>query len=163
MKLAFALLAAVLTASAFGSTPGLSSDDPAVHIRKLMADQFDKPEQRLQVDPVVVVADHAIAGWTQGDMGGRALLRRKGHQWQIVLCSGDQLKSVDTLTKVGLAAGPAKHLAASLAAAEAKTDPARLAMFAKFDGILMLDGSGHHPPAGHHPPHGAPAHKPPGH
>lgn len=168
MRFAF-VLGAVLMASPVGLAPALASDDPAVHIRKLMADQFDKPEQRLQVDPVVVVSDHAIAGWVQGDMGGRALLRRKGHAWHIVLCSGDQLKSADTLIKVGIAAAAANQLAASLAAAEAKTDPARLAMFAKFDGILMLDGSGHHPPAGHHapaghhPPHGAPAHKPPVH
>ena len=43
------------------------------------------------VDPVVVEGDHAIAGWVQGDMGGRAHLRRKGHDWQLVLCSGDPL------------------------------------------------------------------------
>lgn len=120
---------------------------------------FDKPDARLVVEPVVVSGDHAIAGWSQGDMGGRALLRKKGHVWGVVLCAGDDLKKTDVLTKVGLPAAAAKALSASLAAAEAKLPPDRLALFSKFDGLVMVGGNDHHgrtPPAGHHP-HG---HKP---
>jgi hypothetical protein len=140
-----------------------SADSDTDAIRKLMAGQFDKPEQRLSVDPIAVAGDHAIAGWVQGDMGGRALLRRKGHDWQIVLCAGDHIRTADALQKVGLAAAVARDLAHRLAAAEAKTDPARLAMFAKFDSILMLDGSGQHPPGHHGGGHHPPASKPAGH
>jgi hypothetical protein len=130
----------------------LASDQDA--IRAVMMQTFDKPEERLVVDPVVASGDHAIAGWSQGDMGGRALLRKKGHAWEIVLCAGDDLKKADVLTKVGLPAAAAKTLSASLAAAEAKLPPDRLALFSKFEGLVMVGGDGHHghgQPAGLHP------------
>jgi hypothetical protein len=120
-------------------------------VRHLLHTTFDKPESRLVVDPIAVAGEHSVAGWTQGDMGGRALLRRKGHEWQLVLCSGDQLKSAETLAKVGLSADAAKTLSAQLAEAESKLSPARLALFSKFDGIVMMDAAGHHPPS--HAPH----------
>jgi hypothetical protein len=58
-----------------------------------------------------------------------------------------------------LAATAAKSLSAGLAAAEAKVPPDRLALFSKFEGLLMVSEDSHHghsQPAGHHP-HG---HKP---
>lgn len=132
-------------------------DDDA--IRHVLMSTFDKPEARLVVDPVVTSGDHAIAGWSQGEMGGRALLRKKGHAWDIILCAGDDLKKADVLIKVGLPEADAKALSAALAAAEAKVPPDRLALFSKFEGLVMVGGDGHHrhgQPAGHHP-HG---HKP---
>ena len=122
-------------------------------IKALMAAQFDRPEQRLLVNPVVIEGDHAIAGWVQGDMGGRALLRRKGHDWQLVLCSGDQIKAADALVQIGLPKPVATLLAKRLADAESRLPQTTLAMFSKFDGIVMMDAAGHHPPA-HHPHHG---------
>ena len=139
------------------SAPAFASDQDA--IRHVLMSTFDKPDQRLVVDPVVAAGDHAIAGWSQGDMGGRALLRKRGHAWEIVLCAGDDLKKADVLTKVGLPAAAAKTLSASLAVAEARLPPDRLALFSKFEGLVMVGGDGHHghgQPAGHHP-HG---HKP---
>jgi hypothetical protein len=35
-------------------------------------------------------------------MGGRALLRRKGQDWELILCAGDGIKSRDALAKVGI-------------------------------------------------------------
>jgi hypothetical protein len=46
-------------------------------IRQLLFSAFDKPNSRLDVEPIVVAGDYAIAGWSQSDMGGRALLRRR--------------------------------------------------------------------------------------
>lgn len=121
-------------------------------IRSLLNATFDKPESRLVVDPVAIAGEHSIAGWTQGDMGGRALLRRKGREWQLVLCSGDDLKSADTLANVGLPIDAARTLAARLAESEGKLAPARLALFSKFEGLVMMDAVGQHPPQ-HHPHH----------
>ena len=132
------------------------ADDDVEGIRRLMAGMFDRPESRLSVDPIVAVDGHAIAGWSQGDMGGRALLRKAHGSWQLILCSGDPLKSADALTKMGLPVETATLLAARLAEAEAKIPAERLALFAKFDGIVMMDSSGQHPPTPHaggqHPP-----------
>lgn len=128
-------------------------------IRHVLMSTFDKPEARLVVDPVAVSGEYAIAGWSQGDMGGRALMRKKGHAWEIVLCAGDDLKKADVLIKVGLPAAAANSLATNLAAEEAKLAPDRLSLFSKFEGMVMVSGDSQHgpaQPAGHHP-HG---HKP---
>ena len=122
--------------------------DPAadkLEIQKIMLSTWDKPVSPLRVDPVVVVSDYAIAGWTQGDMGGRALLRRKAGEWTIVLCSGDALKSAETLTKAAVPAAVAAALAKDLVEAERRLDPALVAQLARFDGLVMMDQAGNHP------------------
>lgn len=157
MKRCHRLVALAIMAAALVASGAARAEDrtPEAQIVSLLTSTFDRPYSKLQVDPVVVAADHAIAGWSQGGMGGRALLRRKGHAWQLVLCSGDQLKSADNLIKMGLPADVAKSLAAKLGEAESKVAAARLALFAKFDGIVMMDQHGNHPPAQarQHPTH----------
>jgi hypothetical protein len=156
MRWSVGFAAIAMVALAYMS-PAVASDQDA--IRHVLMSTFDKPDARLVVDPVVVSGDHAIAGWSQGDMGGRALLRKKGHAWDVVLCAGDDLKRTDVLSKVGLPAADAKTLSAALAVAEAGVPPERLALFSKFEGLVMVGGDGGHghgQPAGHHP-HG---HKP---
>ena len=123
------------------------ADDKA-SIQAVMKGTWEKPEAPLRVEPIVVVGDHAIVGWVQGDMGGRALLRRKAGAWMVVLCSGDALKSADELKKAAVPADQAATLAKSLADAESRLDPALLVQFAKFEGLVTMDQSGHHPP--HH-------------
>ena len=134
------------------ATAGAQNHTAEAAIKALMAAQFDRPEERLTVNAVVVEGDHAIAGWVQGDMGGRALLRRKGHEWQLVLCSGDQIKAAEALVQIGLPKAAAASLAQQLAEAESKLPQATLAMFSKFDGIVMMNAAGNHPPP-HHPHH----------
>ncbi|MFN3546912.1 MAG: copper uptake system-associated protein [Mesorhizobium sp.] len=124
-------------------------------IRHLMMATFDKPEAPLTVEPIVVRGDLAVAGWAQGEMGGRALLRRQGDAWQLTLCSGDALKQAAALMHFGLNETEAADMAAAIAKAEADVDPALLAKFSSFDGVVMMDEEGHHPPAhgSDHKPH----------
>lgn len=122
------------------------SDEDA--IRHVLHGTFDRPDSRLMVEPVVVASDYGIAGWTQGDMGGRALLRRKGGEWVVVLCSGDALKSADALTKAAVPPATARELEKALAGAEASLDPKIVAQFSRFEGLVMMDEAGQHPP--HH-------------
>ncbi|WP_162826816.1 copper uptake system-associated protein [Pseudolabrys taiwanensis] len=114
-----------------------------------MMAQFDKPDAPLTVAPVVIVADHAIAGWTQADMGGRALLRRKNGVWAIVLCAGDQLTTSEALRMAGLSDDHAQSLIAALSDAESKIAPERIAMFGRFEGLVTMDDHGGHPPHHH--------------
>ena len=89
--------AAMLPVLAYGVEP---TDQEA--IRKTMVATWDKPDARLQVGPVVVVSDRAIAGWTQGDRGGRALLGRDARgQWQVTACGGDGLREARILELTG--------------------------------------------------------------
>jgi hypothetical protein len=71
-------------------------------ITRMLHSTFDRPEAKLTVDPIVVEDAYAIADWTQGDMGGRALLPRKVAAWTLILCAGDGLKSTDLLKRAGV-------------------------------------------------------------
>jgi len=118
-----------------------------VSIRHVLMATFDKPEARLIVDPVVVVGVHAVAGWSQGERGGRALLMRHGTAWRITLCAGDGLKQAKVLREAGISQANADALAQGLATAEAKLPAAQRAKFSTFDGVVRMDANGQHPPA----------------
>lgn len=122
------------------------------NIRHLMRGTWDRPESPLTVAPVVVVGQFAVAGWIQGEMGGRALLHNKNGAWAIAFCSGDALKEAKTLAELGVPAADAPRLAAALAAAESKLDPKSVAMFARFAGLVKMDEHGNHPPGHGHEP-----------
>ncbi|MEY4751226.1 MAG: hypothetical protein RIQ60_3440 [Pseudomonadota bacterium] len=124
--------------------PMPKGDVPA--IRHVLMAMFDKPEARLKVDPVIVEGRHAVADWSQGERGGRALMRRDAGQWQIVLCAGDGLKQAAMLRDAGLDSAAAERLATRLAAAEARLDQAQLARLASFEGVVTMGADGHHPP-----------------
>jgi hypothetical protein len=142
--------ATVLIALAIGGTAlAPARADEGADLKQIHATlnaMFDKPEARLAVDPIVIEQRFAIAGWTQGDMGGRGLLRKEASGWLLILCSGDGLKTPALLKEAGMSEDAAKRLATKLAAAEAKIDPARVAQFSRFDGVVYM-GKDH--PAGH--------------
>lgn len=119
-------------------------------VRHILMQMFDKAEQRLAVEPVTVEGDIAVAGWAQGEMGGRALLRRQGDNWHLILCSGDALKEATSLQQFGLTAEQAETMAAAVVIAEARLDPSVVQKFSRFDGVMMMQADGSHPPVGGH-------------
>ena len=91
-----------------------------------------------------MAGDHAIADWMQGDMGGRALLRRKQASWVVTLCAGDAMKSSEALKTAGVPQPEAIQLARDLAVAESGLAPEQVAMFSRFEGLVTLDSASHH-------------------
>ena len=144
MKPSFAIVAALLWTSA--AVAGRDEDA----VRDLLHTTFDKPEVRLVVDPVVVTNGYSIAGWTQGWMGGRALLQHRQGRWVLILCAGDGIRSPESLRQIGLAASVAHSLSEKLAEAERLTTSERVAMFGRFEGLIKIDEAGDHPSASHH-------------
>lgn len=143
---------AILRAAALAlllAPAGARADDVA-DIHHLMMATFDRPEAPLVVKPVTVQGELAIAGWVQGDMGGRALLRKEDGAWELSLCAGDALTRGDSLEQLGLAPDEAEALAAAVVAAEATIDPASRAKFSSFEGIVTMEGDGAHPPTEAH-------------
>jgi len=130
-------LAGVISAATAWAAP-LAADETT--IASLLHGMFDKPGETLLVEPVVVAGDHAIADWTQGQMGGRALLRRGQQQWTLILCAGDGIKTAEAMQMGGVPPADAKALETGLATAEAKLSPERLAMFSRFEGLVRMDG-----------------------
>ena len=127
-----------ISALAAGGLARADSAEPT-KIAAILHGMFDKPEARLNVAPVVVSGDHAIADWAQGEMGGRALLRKRQQAWVVILCAGDGIKTRDALTKAGVPAADAARLEQDLAAAEARLATKDVAMFSRFEGLVMMD------------------------
>ncbi|WP_144289982.1 copper uptake system-associated protein [Ideonella sp. A 288] len=146
----FAISVLLLTATILPRTGTATDHAFADAIRDVLMDSFDKPEARLTVAPIAVIGIHGLAGWTQGDRGGRALLRRSGHGWVVVACGGDGLKELDVLRDAGLPAVDAVALVRAMDVAEARLPAEQRALFSTFDGLLRLDG-----PPGHAGAHGA--------
>lgn len=108
-----ALLAGACSAS---RSPAGQADRQAILAQMHAA--WDRPDIRLDAGPVVIEGDYAVADWTQGALGGRALLKRGDGAWTTVLCAGDGIRDADGLVEVGVPAAVAKILAERLAEAE---------------------------------------------
>jgi hypothetical protein len=138
-------------ASAFVVVSAAQPASDREHIQHLLMATFDKPEGRLQVAPVAIVGDNSVAGWVQDDKGGRALLRKKQGKWTLILCSGDSLKDAKQLEQVGVSSADARALSSQLAEQEAQLSAGYVALLSTFEGIVMMDQSGNHPPHQAHP------------
>lgn len=144
LAMAFWVLWSGLALAQPGGSQAFGSPETAA-IRQVLMSQFDRPASPLTVEPIVVRGPNAIAGWAQGDRGGRALLALQGGQWQITLCAGDALKTPALLQEAGLSAADAQALARSLAQAEAALPADRVARLSRFDGVLRMQADGQHP------------------
>jgi hypothetical protein len=133
---AFVLL--VPASRSFANTP----DQTAIMV--VMHGMFDKPNVELVIDPVVVEDGFAVADWIQGDMGGRAFLRKDAKKWTLVLCTGDEIRSTEALKASGVPAGTAERLASAIVEAEKGIPPDRLTKFASFQGVVRMDDQAHH-------------------
>lgn len=121
----------------------------AAQIRTAIKSQFDKPDAPVEVAPVAISGAHAVAGWVQADRGGRALMRREGAAWRIVLCGGDPLVSAERLSETGVPAADARAIADALAEGEARLPAAHREMFSRFEGIVEVSPASPH--SHHHP------------
>lgn len=130
----------------------LAHGNDVTDITAVMKKQFDRPDAPLVVQPVTVLGDYAVAGWTQAGKGGRALLQKDKHHWVIAVCAGDGLSRADVLKTTGMPAAHADRMAIAVAAAESKLSQEQLKLFASFEGMVRID-----PVAGHGAPvaHGA--------
>ena len=126
-----------------------AADGGTSAIRTLLMHRFDKPEARLVVEPVVVRGGHAVAGWVQGERGGRALLLLEHGKWKLVACAGDAFKEAAELELAGITPADARSLAKSLAAAEAKLPAEQVRKLSLFEGVMRMDADGSRPPHAH--------------
>ena len=105
---------------------------------------FNRPEAPLQVNPVVVEGGRAVAGWVQGNMGGRALLQKRQGAWEVVICAGDSLRDPATYVLNGMDEAAAVRLAAKVRSAEAALPAATVHQFSLFSGSVRgQDHTGH--------------------
>jgi hypothetical protein len=131
-----------------------AQDGNAHQITAVMKKQFDRPDAPLTVNPVTVEGDYAVAGWTQGKKGGRALLQKENGQWRISVCGGDGLTQAKVLETTGMHPPMAQKLAAATLVAESSLSAGKRRMFASFEGMVKIDAN--QADHGQHNAHGAP-------
>ncbi len=102
-------------------------------VRSLIAHTYDQPAHKVETDPIAIAGNYAIADWMQGERGGRALLRKAGAGWEIMVCGGDGLKQADALHGAGIAPRDASELLRKLGEVERMVSPERLRRFGLFD------------------------------
>ncbi|GEM_PF-5001178 len=90
------------------------------------------------IAPIVLDGDTAIAGWTLGHMGARALLRRSSDGWHVEMWSGPSLSLPTTLTSRGVPRSVGDRLRSELSATEAALGTAFIARFDAFPGTVLL-------------------------
>ncbi len=121
-------------------------------IRHILLSTWDKPEAPLQINYVAVVSNHALAGWTQGTRGGRALMfKQASGEWMVQACGGDGLKEIKTLEQSDIASADAKALAERANVAEKTLPDTTRKLLSTFDQQPAAMPAPHH----HHADHSA--------
>lgn len=97
---------------------------------------LDAPEAI--VAPIVLADDMAIAGWSAGDTGARAFLRRGSGGWRVELWSNGSLLLPATLTSLGVPRPAAGRLRAEMEAQETALGPEFSRRFDAFPGTAHV-------------------------
>jgi hypothetical protein len=101
-------------------------------IQAVIGKTYDKPNNKVNTTPISIADDFAVADWTQGKRGGRALMKRIDGNWEILACGNDGLKDTKSLVKAGMSEKTASAIVKKLADLEKLEDPRRLAKFNLF-------------------------------
>lgn len=129
--------------------PTAAVADDAAEIAQVIKKTWEKPDALIRVAPVSINGGYAVAGWIQGERGGRALLKKDG-AWRVVLCSGDGIRSAEGLRGAGVPEVVASSLASEMATAEAALPSADIAKFSLFEGSVPVTDDSHAPHHHHH-------------
>ena len=121
-----------------------TEEESRARIQKLISTTFDRPDLKVQTDPIVIEGKVAIADWTQGQKGGRALLRRKHADWEIIACGGAGFKDPSAIASAGISKEIANNITAKLKTAEATLSPQKIKQLDSFDGVVTMGHGMHH-------------------
>ncbi len=143
---AASLFAFAANVSAHSQTEEVSQEK----IKTLISKTFDQPKLPVKTSPIVIEGKVAIADWVQGQRGGRALLRRKHEDWEIIACGGAGFKDPSGIAAVGISKEIATNITAKLSAAEAKLSPQLIKQFDSFDGVVNMVHDAKHSPNSKH-------------
>jgi len=117
-----------------------ANGNDSVAMTKTMKSMFDKADAPLSVDALTASSEYSLASWTQQSKGGRALLKKAGTTWEIVVCGGKDLLQKTALEKVGLSHQQAHKLVADLKKIENQLPVSKRQQFDSF----QLGEQSHH-------------------
>ena len=141
----FALLFVVATCLFSNAIAHPQTEEESLErIQKLISKTFDRPDLKVQSDPIVIEGKVAIADWVQGEKGGRALLTRKHVDWEIIACGGAGFKDPAVIAAAGISKRIANNITEKLKIAEAKLPPQKIKQLDSFDGVVTMGRSSRH-------------------
>ncbi len=145
-KLSLVIVSAVSLLISAGSVGAHSQTEEVSRekIKTLISKSFDQPNLPVKTSPIVIEGKVAIADWVQGQKGGRALLRRKHADWEIIACGGAGFKDPSGIAAVGISKEIASNITAKLSTAEAGLSPQLVKQFDSFDGVVNMMHGDHH-------------------
>jgi hypothetical protein len=117
---------------------GSASSESEAAIAQVLKQRLETPGAELIVDPIAADGAFAVAGWTHGEKGGRALLQKGSKGWLLVLCGGESLRSMQGLTRLGVPQHQAMEIIKELAREEKRVSAERLARMASFTGEVRM-------------------------
>ena len=123
-----------------------TEEESRERIQKLISKTFDRPDLKVQTDPIVIEGKVAIADWIQGEKGGRAFLTRKHVDWEIIACGGAGFKDPGVIAGAGISKRIANNITEKLKIAEAKLPPQKVKQLDSFDGVVTMGRSSRHEP-----------------
>ena len=123
-----------------------TEEESRERIQKLISKTFDRPDLKVQTDPIVIEGKVAIADWIQGEKGGRALLTRKHVDWEIIACGGAGFKDPGVIAAAGISKRIANNITEKLKIAEAKLPPQKVKQLDSFDGVVTMGRNSRHEP-----------------
>ena len=123
-----------------------TEEESRARIQKLISTTFDRPDLKVQTDPIVIEGKVAIADWIQGEKGGRALLTRKHVDWEIIACGGAGFKDPSVIAASGISKRIANNITEKLKTAEAKLPPQKVKQLDSCDGVVTMGRNSRHEP-----------------
>lgn len=127
----------------FSMARAIAGSVQEIAIESAIKSQWGEPNNPLSIDPIVVVNEYAIAGWSQGIKGGRALLKQNTNRWQVLFCGDSSIKHISVLEQAGLSHVDAIKLSNKLQGAEEKISSDHLSLLDTFKGITKVDAQHH--------------------
>jgi len=152
----YRLILSVTTALLMASAPAFACEEhDRAAIHNLMMQQWNKPDTPLSMGPIAIEGQFALLGWSQGENGGRAFLRKTDKKWEITFCGGDDLVSQQALIQAGMSAMAAEQLLRTLAHEESAMSSHLKQKFSLFEGITPVHAAqhgdiAHHGSSAHH-------------
>jgi hypothetical protein len=125
-------------AALFGAACSSASSESEAAIAAVVKQRLEKSGAELTVAPIAADGAFAVAGWTQGEKGGRALLQKGSKGWLLVLCGGESLRSMQGLARLGVPQHQAMEITKELAREEKRVSAERLAKMASFTGEVRM-------------------------
>lgn len=132
MRVAIALMMSI-TVGALASCAVSVSEEKAA-IAQVLQEKYGA-KGAVAVEPVVLRNEYAVADLVQGDIGGRAVMRKRKGEWQVLVLTGQDARDASYLVKSGVPEIEARALANMLVASEKKVPEEQLIKLERFAAI----------------------------